>query len=124
MTRPYYDVDDTPFRSRPTQRAGWGLVAPQIFGAAHYQPPQQHERPACAGTDPDAFFPTIYTAPWAVRIARRVCASCPMTAECLDAALQRGEQYGIWGGTTPKQRQRIMRQRRADAELALVKAAS
>ncbi len=30
--------------------------------------------------------------------AKRVCLSCPVRARCLDAAVDRGEQYGIWGG--------------------------
>ena len=30
--------------------------------------------------------------------AKRICLSCPVRARCLDAAVERGEQYGIWGG--------------------------
>jgi WhiB family redox-sensing transcriptional regulator len=30
--------------------------------------------------------------------AKRVCLSCPVRTDCLDAAVTRREQYGIWGG--------------------------
>jgi WhiB family transcriptional regulator, redox-sensing transcriptional regulator len=30
--------------------------------------------------------------------AKRVCLSCPVRTRCLDAAVERGEQYGVWGG--------------------------
>ncbi len=30
--------------------------------------------------------------------AKRACLACPVRARCLDAAVDRGEQYGVWGG--------------------------
>lgn len=33
-----------------------------------------------------------------------VCETCPVIAECLEAALKNGERWGIWGGKTPTQR--------------------
>ncbi len=30
--------------------------------------------------------------------AKRICLACPVRTDCLDAAVDRGEQYGIWGG--------------------------
>ncbi len=30
--------------------------------------------------------------------AKRVCLGCPVRVRCLDAAVARGEQYGVWGG--------------------------
>lgn len=30
--------------------------------------------------------------------AKRVCLACPVRTRCLDAAVERGEQYGVWGG--------------------------
>ncbi|MFZ4516969.1 MAG: WhiB family transcriptional regulator [Microthrixaceae bacterium] len=30
--------------------------------------------------------------------AKRICLACPVRTDCLDAAVERGEQYGIWGG--------------------------
>jgi hypothetical protein len=39
--------------------------------------------------------------------AKRICATCPVTAECLDYALRHGEKYGVWGGLTPRARRRL-----------------
>lgn len=41
----------------------------------------------------------------ASRAARRACRSCPVQRVCLASALWFGEKYGIWGGTTPAQRE-------------------
>jgi WhiB family redox-sensing transcriptional regulator len=63
-------------------------------------------RAACAGTDPDCFFPES-GGQWDLVIARRICAGCPIKVECLNWALKNREAYGIWGGTTYKQRLRM-----------------
>jgi Transcription factor WhiB len=51
--------------------------------------------PACAGADPDLFFPFPGedTAP-----AKAICGRCPVRAVCLARARARGERDGIWGG--------------------------
>jgi WhiB family redox-sensing transcriptional regulator len=51
--------------------------------------------PACAGADPDLFFPFPGepTAP-----AKAICGRCPVRAACLAQARARGERDGIWGG--------------------------
>jgi WhiB family redox-sensing transcriptional regulator len=61
---------------------------------------------ACLSADPDLFFP-IATAGLAGRQiteARRICDGCQVRQQCLDFAMQTGETYGIWGGTTPEER--------------------
>jgi WhiB family redox-sensing transcriptional regulator len=52
---------------------------------------------ACAGEDPEMFFPGFLAAP-DVRKAKAVCARCPARAGCLAGALARAEPHGIWGG--------------------------
>ncbi|GAA1987058.1 WhiB family transcriptional regulator [Catenulispora subtropica] len=42
--------------------------------------------------------------------AKRVCAACPVRAECLRFAESGPEVFGVWGGTT--QRERAVRRRR------------
>ena len=58
--------------------------------------------PACAGADPGLFFGPERESPEArgqrVTQARVFCASCPVSRECLDGAVARGERYGVWGG--------------------------
>ena len=33
-----------------------------------------------------------------IAAAKRVCAECPVLAECLEGALDRSEPWGVWGG--------------------------
>jgi WhiB family redox-sensing transcriptional regulator len=66
---------------------------------------QEHwqEQALCAQVDPELFFPE-QGAP--ARNAKRVCGKCDVRDECLAAALAIGAD-GVWGGTTPRQRQRL-----------------
>lgn len=43
----------------------------------------------------------------AVAVAKEVCGSCPVRSKCLDYALKTDQQYGIWGGTTIRDRENI-----------------
>ena len=56
---------------------------------------------ACAETDPDAFFPEIGKSS---EPAKSVCAVCPVVAECLRAAVEGNEEFGVWGGLTTSER--------------------
>lgn len=62
--------------------------------------PDWYRRAACRGMDPEMFFPNRGSR---AAEARAVCATCPVRAECLEAG--RLEHYGVWGGTTFKERQ-------------------
>lgn len=59
-------------------------------------------RGRCASDKSGAWFMDPRTP--AARAARSVCASCPVQARCLSAALLYGEEYGIWGGLDSEQR--------------------
>jgi WhiB family redox-sensing transcriptional regulator len=65
----------------------------------------------CRGKDPDLFFPTRgeRTQP-----AKDICASCPVRLQCLEYALANQEGFGVWGGLSAKQRQRILIRRNAE----------
>ncbi|UIX29471.1 WhiB family transcriptional regulator [Streptomyces sp. GQFP] len=66
---------------------------------------------ACAGEDPELFFP-VGTAGPALRdiaTAKRVCARCPVAAQCLDWALRSGQTSGVWGGTGEDERAELLR---------------
>jgi WhiB family redox-sensing transcriptional regulator len=43
-----------------------------------------------------------------IRLAKMICRICPVQADCLVEALTFGERFGIWGGTTPKERRRMV----------------
>lgn len=58
---------------------------------------------ACRGHDPQLFFGPNRFEPKAERLereqaAKRICATCPVTAECLQHALVVEEAFGVWGG--------------------------
>jgi WhiB family transcriptional regulator, redox-sensing transcriptional regulator len=69
----------------------------------------------CAETDPEAFFPEKGGS---TREAKKVCQSCLVRAECLEYALEHGERFGIWGGTSERERRRLMRDSSAVAAIA------
>lgn len=71
------------------------------------------DRAACAGLDPEMWFP-LHTggrggAPSPrdrehAEPAVRVCRGCPVRRDCLTWAVEGGEQHGIWGGMLPYDR--------------------
>ncbi len=67
---------------------------------------------ACRGVDPDLFFPDRGES---LEPAKRICGECAVRDECLEHALANGERFGVWGGTSERERRRIRRQRRTAA---------
>lgn len=43
--------------------------------------------------------------------ARAVCNTCTVAAQCLEYALETDERHGMWGGASPEQRDRILKER-------------
>jgi WhiB family redox-sensing transcriptional regulator len=58
----------------------------------------------CAQVDPELFFPDKGGSS---RPAKRVCATCEVSAECLQEALDRGERFGVWGGLSERERRAL-----------------
>jgi WhiB family transcriptional regulator, redox-sensing transcriptional regulator len=75
---------------------------------------------ACLSADPDLFFPVSARGPAQKQVARAkmICAGCRVREECLEFATSHVLTYGIWGGTTPQDRQRERRRRRRAAAAA------
>ena len=48
--------------------------------------------------------PDLFYDPARKAEAKLVCAGCPVRGDCLDDALTRREELGIWGGLTPTER--------------------
>ncbi|MFI1420821.1 WhiB family transcriptional regulator [Streptomyces sp. NPDC020731] len=69
------------------------------------------DRAACAGEDPEIFFPLSDTlSPGAeARAALALCRRCPVLPACRGWAVEHGEDDGIWGATTAAQRRAIRR---------------
>lgn len=69
------------------------------------------DRAACRDEDPELFFPIGTTGPAERQseLAKRVCRRCPVVDPCLQFALRTGQNYGVWGGTTPEERRALRR---------------
>lgn len=66
----------------------------------------------CRNEPPSRFFPSDGVG---VDAARQLCATCPVKSMCLEYALRNKIDHGVWGGTSERERRRILRQRRLDA---------
>jgi len=82
--------------------------------------PNWRSASACLSADPDLFFPITMTGPAEKQIAqaKMICAGCQVRQECLEFAMTHDQVYGIWGGTTPEDRQRARRRKRRAAAAA------
>ena len=63
---------------------------------------------ACRGCDPNLFFPERGVS---TDEAKKVCKGCPVRAECLEFALVNVEKFGVFGGTSERERRRLRRER-------------
>jgi WhiB family redox-sensing transcriptional regulator len=77
------------------------------------------QRAACRGADPELFFPGQGDR-YAAEDAKDVCLSCPVQADCLEAALVAPLPDGIWAGLNLHERKalRAGRRRQVAAEVA------
>ena len=68
-------------------------------------------RGACRHSDPELFFPITPAGPAARQLAKakEVCDRCPVKYECLTFALETGQDFGVWGGTTETERRTMRR---------------
>jgi WhiB family redox-sensing transcriptional regulator len=68
----------------------------------------------CRIEPPATFFPSDGVG---VEIAKRICVECPVKQACLEYALENRIDHGVWGGTSERQRRRILKKRRSSAPL-------
>lgn len=69
----------------------------------------------CRDHPPEVFFPSDGVG---VTIAQRVCATCSVREPCLEYALENRIDHGVWGGTSERQRRRILKGRRLPVRVA------
>jgi WhiB family redox-sensing transcriptional regulator len=72
------------------------------------QPVEWQSNARCAEVDPEIFFPERGGSS---KKAREVCSDCEVSAQCLEYALNNKEQFGIWGGTSERERRRLRKER-------------
>jgi WhiB family redox-sensing transcriptional regulator len=88
------------------KRVGGVVTEMQLLLGDQDEPLDWQERALCAQTDPEAFFPEKGGS---TREAKRVCTRCEVRDECLEYALAHDERFGIWGGTSERERRRLRR---------------
>jgi WhiB family redox-sensing transcriptional regulator len=66
--------------------------------------PDWYEHAECRGAPQDTFFPGQGED---TKPAIAICNVCPVAVECLAWALDHGEKYGIWGGTSERERRHM-----------------
>lgn len=64
---------------------------------------------ACREVAPEVMFPVDGAG---VEAAKRICAECVVQEECLEYALTTRQDHGVWGGTSERQRRRMLKARR------------
>ena len=75
-------------------------------------------RSACLDEDPELFFPIGNTGPAILQIeeAKQVCRRCEVREQCLQWALEAGQDHGVWGGMSEDER-RALKRRNARARI-------
>jgi WhiB family transcriptional regulator, redox-sensing transcriptional regulator len=78
------------------------------------QHPEQpwHSKARCQGLPPDVFYPPDNEKGDRRRRreerAKKFCRGCPVLRVCREYAIDTREPYGVWGATTPRERQVIL----------------
>lgn len=71
---------------------------------------------SCRNYPPSAFFPSDGVG---VDAAREICADCRVRADCLEYALENRIDHGVWGGSSERERRRILKARREAGLIAV-----
>ena len=69
-------------------------------------PPEWMGRGICASADPDFWFPPKGSTGVPAKL---LCEGCPVMTECLQYALDNREPWGVWGGTSERDRRRMLK---------------
>lgn len=77
-------------------------------GAVHDTPrkPDWRDNGACNGHNPERWFPKPGNN-LAIQAAKTLCFGCPAIFHCAQHALTKGEDHGVWGGLSERQRNTI-----------------
>lgn len=91
-------------------------LAAALFGQHPAPDPERgedwREQALCAQVDPDLWFPEKGSQTHA---SKKVCAACPVAAQCLEWAVTHKQREGVWGGKSDQERRAIERQRKQAA---------
>lgn len=82
-----------------TRRSAWGFDSTDPDN-------DWQERALCPQVDAELFFPDKGGS---TKEAKKICGLCEVREECLQAALDGDERFGIWGGLSERERRRLKR---------------
>jgi WhiB family transcriptional regulator, redox-sensing transcriptional regulator len=100
----------------PEPPTGVSLIELAIGAGYAFRYQLWRTRAACSGVDPELFLTDRGASPEPALV---YCRRCEVQTECLQAALDLGQRaFGVWGGTTGRQR-REAKQRGWDARRLL-----
>lgn len=90
---------------RPTK------FGPKRCPDTYSRPAHWDRRAACREADPGLFFPegTAEEVRDRTAAAKEICRVCSVSGACQIEALERREQYGVWGGLDEEERRSILR---------------
>lgn len=72
--------------------------------------PDWYDHAACRGKPAQWWFPDhAANTRNPYRNARLICSTCPVATECLAVAIVTGEDHGMYGGTSPRERRNLRR---------------
>lgn len=68
-----------------------------------------HQEANCYGLGYENFFQDAKLGAMdGIKAAKRVCANCPVRGQCLTSALTYRDNFGVWAGTTPRERRKML----------------
>lgn len=63
--------------------------------------------PPCQTTDPELWFASDDPYATTYKVAKKLCERCPVRALCAEYAIANNEQFGVWGGLSPREREKF-----------------
>jgi WhiB family redox-sensing transcriptional regulator len=60
----------------------------------------------CRDAEPESFYSE--NEQFQRKLVEQYCKKCPVMNQCLEYALAREDRFGVWGGTTGRQRREIL----------------
>ena len=75
-----------------------------VLGAKWIDIKDWSDEAICKDLDTQVFFPKRGEATAPIKV---ICSVCPVVKPCLEYAMKSGEKFGVWGGTSERERRRI-----------------
>ena len=72
--------------------------------------PEWHADGLCQQVDPELFYPERGQS---AEPAKDICRRCPVKDKCLSWSLAKRERFGVWGGVSEPERQRLLSRKNA-----------